>query len=108
MFEVIVPVVTDPTVVPVVVAVPTISILGMAVAITQIVMLVVNSQFGDKLAGKWKLLIVSGVSIVSAFLGQLAIDVSWGVALTSGVVVTAVQVFVHQIYAQLNKTAKTA
>lgn len=108
MLEVIIPIATDPTVVPVVVAVPTLGILGIAVAITQIVMMVVNSQFGDKLAGKWKLLIVSGVAIVSAFLGQLTIGVTWGVALSSGVVVAAIQVFVHQIYTQTHKTAKTA
>lgn len=107
MPEVIVPVVTDPTIVPVVVAVPTMSILAVAVGITQLIMLFVNSKYGD-IAGKWKLLIVSGVSLVSAFLGQLAIDVVWYVALTSGVVITALQVFVHQIYAQLNKTKETA
>lgn len=78
-------------------------ILGIAILITQVVDRIVDSQFGD-LAGKWKLTIVAFTSMVAALLGQIATGQTWQQALMSGAVITALQVFINQIYQQFSKT----
>lgn len=74
-------------------------VLGGAIVLTQIVDRIVDSQFGD-IAGKWKLTIVTFVSMVSALLGQMATGQEWQVAIMSSAVLTAFQVFTNQIYKQ--------
>lgn len=77
----------------------TLGALGIAVLVTQIVMFLIQSKAGD-LAGKWKLAIMAGVSMVSAFLAQLVAGDTWLAALTNGIFITAVQNFVHQLITQ--------
>jgi len=77
--------------------------LGIAIAVTQFIMLLVN-KFGD-MAGKWKFLIMSGTSMVMTFLGQMAVGNSWLTALLSGAVITAIQNFVHQAIKQSSEKA---
>lgn len=81
------------------------SALGIAVAVTQLVMLVARSPIGN-LAGKWKLLIVTGVSIVSTYLGLVFAGTSWLPALLAGPLIAAVQVFAHQLITSLKKPAE--
>lgn len=71
------------------------SALGIAVAVTQIIMLIFRSPIGN-LTGKWKLLIVTVISLVSTYLGLIASGAPWGVSLIAGPIVAGVQVLVHQ------------
>lgn len=75
------------------------SVLGIAVGLAQLILTIANSSIGD-LAGEYKLLIVTGVSLVATVLGGLASGGSLFAVLFSGVSIAAFQVFIHQIYVQ--------
>lgn len=76
------------------------SALGIAMLVTQAVMLFFRTPLAN-FAGKWKLLIASGVAIVASFLGLLASGVEWKLALVHGTVLAAVNVFLHQLVKQV-------
>lgn len=76
--------------------------LGIAVLVTQLVDKVIDTKFGD-MAGKWKLTIVALVSVASAITGQMAMGQTFMQALMNGTVLTALQVFVHQIISQFGE-----
>lgn len=79
--------------------------LVVALGVTQLVMLLARTKIGD-LAGKWKLLIVSGLTIVITILGFMAQGTTFAAALFSGATLAAVQVFVHQLITQLSEKPK--
>lgn len=79
------------------------SALAIAVGVTQLVMKIAQSPLGN-LAGKWKLLIVTGVSIVATYLGLVAAGTPWLSALIAGPLIAAVQVFAHQLIGALKPT----
>lgn len=87
---------------PIVTSMKGASALAIAVAVTQLVMKVAQSPLGN-LAGKWKLLIVTGISIVATYLGLVSAGTSWLSALIAGPLIAAVQVFAHQLITSLKK-----
>jgi hypothetical protein len=79
--------------------------LGIVGGVVQILMILLRSPLGQ-LAGKYKLLIVTGLSLVGGFIGLLISGVSWPLALMHGTVLSAVQVFAHQLIIQLKPETK--
>jgi hypothetical protein len=75
------------------------SVLAIAAGAAQLLVKIASSSIGD-LAGKYKLLIVSGVSVVSVVLGGLLAGAPLFSVLLSGAGLAALQVFLHQIYTQ--------
>jgi hypothetical protein len=73
------------------------SVLAIAAGIAQLVMKFFQTPLAD-FAGKYKLLIVSGVSVVATVLGAMVTGLSFGAAILSGGAIAALQVFLHQIY----------
>ncbi len=78
------------------------SVLAIAAGAAQLILKIANSSIGD-LAGKYKLLIVSGVTVVGSVLAGLASGGSFLAVLLSGASMAALQVFVYQIYVQFFK-----
>lgn len=76
--------------------------LGFAIVLTQVIDKLIDSKFGD-MAGKWKLTIVTLVSTLSALFGQMAMGQTFVQALMSSAVLTAGQVFIHQILVQFSE-----
>lgn len=77
--------------------------IGIAMLVTQIVMVVLKSALAEKFLGHWQLLAVSGLSIVATVLGMRVAGVDWVVALLSSPVITAIQVFANQVVVQIKK-----
>lgn len=75
------------------------SALGVSVLIVQLLMAFFGSSLAD-FAGKYKLLIVYGLSLGATFLASLVSGSSLMSALISGNVLAAAQVFGHQVYSQ--------
>lgn len=73
---------------------------ALAVVVIQGLMLFFRTNLAD-FAGKWKLLIVSGLSFVAAFVGILSTGAPWTTALVDGAVLAAFQVFANQIWKQV-------
>lgn len=69
--------------------------LGIAIAVTQAIMLFFRTPLAA-FAGKWKFLIVVSLASVTTYLGLVASGVNWGVALTSAPFVAAIQVLFNQ------------
>lgn len=78
------------------------SALGIALVATQAVMLFFRTPLAN-FAGKWKLLIAAGVSIVIAFLGLLASGIDWKAAILHSFTLGAVNTFLHQLVKQLSE-----
>ena len=79
--------------------------MGIAVLITQVLLFLARSPLAD-LAGRWKLAIVTGVSLVATVVAGKVAGQTWAAALLSGPVVTAAQVFAHQLFAQFKPAPK--
>ena len=75
------------------------SVLAIAAGAAQLLIKIANSSIGD-LAGKYKLLIVTGASVLATVFGGLAAGGSLFAVLFSGASIAALQVFIHQIYTQ--------
>ena len=75
------------------------SVLAISVGVTQLLMKFFNSSLAN-FAGKYKLLVVSALSLVASVLGSFASGASIMNALMSGAVLASVQVFGHQVYLQ--------
>lgn len=73
-----------------------ISTIGAAVLLSQLVMTFFRTQFGD-FAGIWKLVIVTGLSLLVTILGNLQSGMNFMAALFAGGTIAAVQVFVNEI-----------
>lgn len=75
------------------------TVMGIAVAVTQILMLFFSTSLSD-FAGAYKLVIVTGLTVVATLLGNLVTGNSLVQALLNGATLAAIQVFIHQIYVQ--------
>jgi low affinity Fe/Cu permease len=76
--------------------------LGIAVIVSQAAMRFFQTPLAN-FAGKWKLLIATGIAILTAFLGLLANGVDWKGALLHSVTIGAVNTFLHQLVKQLTE-----
>lgn len=74
---------------------------GMAAvaAVVQIVMLFFKSTLSG-FAGKYRLLIVTGLTVVASVVGLMGQGMTLTAALLNGATLTAVQVFAHQLWKQ--------
>lgn len=75
------------------------SMLAIVVGVSQLVLGFSNSALGD-IEGKFKLLIVSGTTVVGTVAGMVTTGMTWTAALFSGAGLAALQVFIHQLYTQ--------
>lgn len=81
------------------------SALGIAVFVIQGVLLFFRTQLAA-FAGKWRLLIVTGLSLVIGVLALSMAGVSWTSALVHANTLAAVQVFIHQLVKQLSEKSE--
>jgi hypothetical protein len=72
------------------------SALAIAVLVTQTLTVVFSSHWGD-LLGKWKLLAIYGLAVISPVVTALASGTSLLAAVINGTVIAAVQVFVNEV-----------
>jgi hypothetical protein len=77
---------------------------ALAVAVVQGLMLFFRTPLAN-FAGKWKLVVVSGLSFIMAFLAIMVTGASWQSALFNGAVLSAFQVFANQAYKQATEKA---
>lgn len=80
------------------------SALGIALAVTQVVMLAARTPLAN-FAGKWKLLVVAVLSLVTTYIGLVLAGASWSAALLMGPVMTALQVLANQVWKQVKPEA---
>lgn len=73
--------------------------LGIAALVVQGLMLLLKSQFG-KYAGKYQLVAVMGLSLVSGSIALKMTGLDWASVIVHSSTLGAVQVFLHQIYKQ--------
>lgn len=73
--------------------------LAFAAGLTQLVMLLFQTPMAE-MAGKWRLVIVSALSVIGVVLGALVTGMPIGQALLSGPALAALQVFINQVYKQ--------
>jgi len=78
------------------------SALGIAVFVVQGVLLFFRTQLAS-FTGKWRLLIVTGLSLVAGVLGLSMAGVPWTTALVHANTIAALQVFIHQLVKQLSE-----
>lgn len=76
------------------------SALGVALLVTQLVSHALNTVSGQKVAGKYRLALIFGLSIVTGVLGLVSQGVSLPAALLHSNTFAAYQVFAHQLYKQ--------
>lgn len=77
------------------------SALAIAVFVAQGVLLFFRTQLAS-FAGKWRLVIVTALTLVVGVLGLSMVGIPWTSALVHANTVTAFQVFIHQLIAQLS------
>lgn len=70
--------------------------LAIAAGVIQLAMVLLKTSYGN-LAGKYKLLIVAGLSVGGAIVSGLASGLPFVNALLNGAVLAAIQVFVNEI-----------
>lgn len=78
--------------------------LAISAFVVQVIMRLLNTKLGD-VAGKWKLLIVYVLSVVSGVLGLKAAGLDIGAALVHAQTLAAFQVLANQVYKQFIKKA---
>ena len=76
--------------------------LGLAVLITQAFMLFFRTEMAS-FAGKWKLTIVTGLSVAVGIMALKTSGAEWAAAIFNSVTLTAIQVFIHQLVKQLKE-----
>lgn len=76
--------------------------LGVVGVLVQGVMLLLRTKVGD-LAGKYKILIVTGLSLVMGVVGLMQGGLGLVAALMHSTTLSAFQVFLHQLYKQVIK-----
>lgn len=79
--------------------------LAIAVVVVQAIMLFFRTPLAT-FAGKYRLLIVGGLSIVAGFIALLATGLDWKLALMNTGVIGPIQVFIHQIVKQISPEAE--
>lgn len=81
------------------------SALGIAALVTQLVVGALKTPlvggWFKKLAGKWKLLVVTGLSLASGILSLKVAGLEWSAVIMHSFVLTTAQVFAHQLYKQI-------
>lgn len=75
------------------------SLIAIVITITQLLMKLLEGPLAD-VAGKFKILIVTGLSLVLAVATGVATGMSLLESLLAGGGLAALQVFIHQIYVQ--------
>ncbi len=80
--------------------------LGIAVVVTQAVMLFFRTPLA-KFAGKWRLAIVAGVSVVSTVIALKATGLDFLACLVHAGTITSLQVFGNQLVKQFSEKADT-
>lgn len=75
---------------------------ALIMAVVQGLMLMARSSIGN-LAGKYKLLILTGLTLAASILAGLSQGQSFIAALLSGGALATLQVFIHQIMVQMGK-----
>lgn len=75
------------------------SALGIAYIVVQLVMKFFSTAMGS-FAGKWRLVIVTGLSIVCGVLSLKVAGVSWSAALMHSQVLAALSVYLNQLWKQ--------
>lgn len=70
--------------------------LAIAAGVIQLAMVLLKTSYGN-LAGKYKLLVVAGLSVAGAIVSGLASGLPFVNALLNGAVLAAIQVFVNEI-----------
>ncbi len=78
------------------------SALGIAVAITQALMLFFRTPLAN-FAGKWRLVVLTGLSLVVCVLALRVAGVDWLTALVHSSTLTTAQVFGNQMFKQFKK-----
>lgn len=82
--------------------------MGVAALITQLLMLMLRTPLGS-FAGKWKLVVVYLLSVVSGLLVLKVSGMSWGAAALHTQTLAAFQAWAHQMYKQfVEKSGETA
>lgn len=76
------------------------SSLAIVGALVQLVMLLLKTKLGE-MAGKWRLISVSLLSVVGGVLALKVQGVDWAQSLTHASTLAAFQVFMHQVYKQV-------
>ncbi|NBT58817.1 hypothetical protein EBT16_08550 [bacterium] len=76
------------------------SVLAIVAAVVQVLMLLFRTKFGEK-SGKFRLLFVSGLSLVGGVLGLKIQGMEWGSALVHSSTLAAMQVFGFELYKKL-------
>lgn len=79
--------------------------LAIAVVVVQAIMLFFRTPLAT-FAGKYRLLIVGGLSIIAGFVALLATGLDWKLALMNTGVIGPIQVFIHQLVKQLSPGAE--
>lgn len=81
--------------------------MGIAALVTQIIVGALKTPlvggYFQKLAGRFKLLIVSGISLASGIISLKVAGLDWTVIFVHSFVLTAAQVFAHQAFLQFVK-----
>lgn len=75
--------------------------------VVQLLMLFFRTSLSN-FAGKWKLLIVSGLTVAATVVGLMSQGMTLLAALVNGATLAAVQVFVHQLWKQINESKAQA
>lgn len=76
------------------------SVLAIVAAVVQFLMLLFRTKLGEK-SGKFRLLFVSGLSLVGGVLGLKIQGMEWGSALVHSSTLAAMQVFGFELYKKL-------
>jgi len=76
------------------------SVLAIVAAVVQVLMLLFRTKFGEK-SGRFRLLFVSGLSLVGGVLGLKIQGMEWGSALVHSSTLAAMQVFGFELYKKL-------
>jgi len=77
-------------------------VLGIVAVVVQGLMLFFRTPLAD-FAGKWKLTIVLGLSLVGGVVGLVATGMAWLPALLHSTTLAAAQVFIHQLVKQVTE-----
>ncbi|OFZ54987.1 MAG: hypothetical protein A2428_03175 [Bdellovibrionales bacterium RIFOXYC1_FULL_54_43] len=80
--------------------------LGIAIFAVQILMMFFRTEMAN-FAGKWKLTIVLGLSLMFGIMASINAGTTWFAAIFNSVTITAIQVFANQLYKQLTEKNET-
>lgn len=82
-------------------------ILAIVAVVIQALMFFFRTSLAD-FAGKWKIVIVTGLSLIGGVVGLRLTGVDWLAAIVNSGTLAAAQVFAHQLITQLTEPPKSA